>query len=182
MATEGSPQGKSSYVEGLYDQFRGPLLAFFMKRLGNRAEAEDFVQETFKRLLLATNLDQSADPGGYIFRIAANLLIDQNRQAARRRHLPISELEPGFLETLTREIVEDREPERVLIGRQSLAEAYGLLDELGERAKNIFYLHRLEGMKHKEIAALYSISVSTVEKEIIRAMVKLATRFGQETK
>lgn len=180
MNDSGQPSS-SAYFVGLYEQFRSPLFSFFLKRVGNRSEAEDLVQETFKKLLSASNMDQSLDPGGYVFRVAANLLVDRSRHSARRILLPMSHLEPGFLETLTREIVEDREPERVLIGRQSLAEVYRSLDELGERTKSIFFLHRLEGMKHKEIAALYGISTSTVEKEIIRAMAKLARKYGQGT-
>jgi DNA-directed RNA polymerase specialized sigma24 family protein len=48
------------------------------------------------------------------------------------------------------------------------------LDALGERVKNVFILFRLEGRKQKDIAALYGISVSTVEKHIMAATLHLA--------
>jgi RNA polymerase sigma-70 factor (ECF subfamily) len=52
------------------------------------------------------------------------------------------------------------------------------LDALDERTKNIFILFRLEGMRQKDIAAAYGISVSTVEKHVMAAVLHLAKRFG----
>ena len=181
MSASGNSDADAEFHRELYSQFRGPLIAFFMKRVTNRSEAEDLTQETFLRLINSATLDRSAPPSGYVFRIAANLLADRGRAAARRRYVSASTLDQGFLEALTREVVEDREPERVLIGRQSLSEVYRTLDELGERTKSIFILHRLEGMKQKEIAALYNVSVTTVEREILRAVLHIAKRFGPRT-
>ena len=70
--------------------------------------------------------------------------------------------------------MEDIDPERVLIAREDLTEVLAYLDELGERTKNIFILFRLEGMRQKEIAALYGIGLSTVEKHVMAAAIQLA--------
>ena len=40
----------------------------------------------------------------------------------------------------------------------------------------LFILHRLEGMKHAQIAELYGVSVSSVEKYIIKALALLTKR------
>ena len=77
--------------------------------------------------------------------------------------------------------VEGIEPERVLIGRESLSEALKCLNELGEQTKNIFILFRLEGMKQKEIAELYGLGISTVEKRVMLAMSHLVRRLGRPT-
>ena len=76
--------------------------------------------------------------------------------------------------------MEDIDPERVLIAREDLTEVMACLDELGERTKNIFILFRLEGMRQKEIAALYGIGLSTVEKHVMAATIRLARRFGSK--
>ena len=86
---------------------------------------------------------------------------------------------PG-VEKFEPRLVEDINPERVLIGRENLSEVLACLDELGERTKNIFILFRLEGMKQKEIAAHYGIGLSTVEKHVMAAAVRLAKRFGYQ--
>ena len=75
--------------------------------------------------------------------------------------------------------MEDINPERVLIAKENLVEVLACLDELGERTKNIFILFRLEGMKQKDIATLYGIGQSTVEKHVMRAVLHLARRCGR---
>ena len=50
-----------------------------------------------------------------------------------------------------------------------------------ERTRAIFLLRRLEGMKYLDIAARLNISVSTVEKDMQRAVAHLTTRLGDET-
>lgn len=52
------------------------------------------------------------------------------------------------------------------------------LEALGERTRDVFVLYRLEKMKHREIAALYGISVSSVEKYVARATERLSQVFG----
>jgi len=59
-----------------------------------------------------------------------------------------------------------------------LVEVLNCLDELGVRTKSIFILFRLEGMKQKDIAELYGIGLSTVEKHVMMAVMHLARRFG----
>jgi RNA polymerase sigma-70 factor (ECF subfamily) len=51
-----------------------------------------------------------------------------------------------------------------------------VLEELDERTRDAFILHRLEGMKHAEIARLLGVSVSSVEKYIIKALARLMMR------
>jgi RNA polymerase sigma factor (sigma-70 family) len=64
----------------------------------------------------------------------------------------------------------------VFDSRQSLNVVIAVLEELDERTRDAFILHRLEGMKHAEIAELLGVSVSSVEKYIIKALALLAKR------
>ena len=54
-----------------------------------------------------------------------------------------------------------------------------VLDELDERSRDAFILHRLEGMKHAQIAEFMGVSVSSVEKYIIKALSLLMKRSAQ---
>ncbi len=74
-------------------------------------------------------------------------------------------------------LVEDRNPERVLVGRQTVQDVLDALAELGERTRDVFILARLENMQHREIATIYGISVSAVEKMIMKGMAHLGARF-----
>lgn len=160
-------------------RFRRPLMSFFARRVRDRVEAEDLTQEVFVRLLGSASIAEVINADAFVFKVAANLLRDRGRKASRWR---FSDSVPADDETLihelTRDLVEDRGPERVLLGREQLVAALKALDELGERTKNMFILFRLEHMKHRDIAALYGVSESTVEKQVMKATLHLAWRCG----
>lgn len=158
-------------------RFRRPLMSYFLRRVSNRAEAEDLTQEVFVRLLGSDAFEEIDRADAFVFRIASNLLRDRSRGRRRWRWRGESSLDEGTIEEFVRELVEDRGPERVLVGKETLTEVMTALDELGERTRDIFLLFRLEAMKHQEIATLHGISPSTVEKHVMRAVQHLARRF-----
>jgi RNA polymerase sigma-70 factor (ECF subfamily) len=174
--------GHDELVARLDARFRGPLMVFFLRRRFSRAEAEDLTQEVFVRMLGQGDAPDSTDV--YIFQVAANLLRDRARRRLTRKaedHASLdapTELTAHGVENHPA-LVEDRSPERVLLAQESLAQAMRALGELGERTRHIYVLHRLEKMRHKEIAALLGLSVSAVEKHIIRAVAHLAERCGK---
>lgn len=160
-------------------RFRGPLMSFFLRRVRDRSEAEDLTQDVFARLLGAVERGRIEDSEAFVFRVASNLLADRARRHARRgASLPLdtAAADVAAVAELAREFVEERDPERVLLGRDSLRSVLDALAELGERTRDIYVLFRLENLKQRDIAALYGISVSTVEKEIMRATLHLAAR------
>ncbi|HMA48605.1 MAG TPA: sigma-70 family RNA polymerase sigma factor [Magnetospirillaceae bacterium] len=158
--------------------FRAPLLAYFSKRVRARNEAEDLTQEVFVRLLHHPDRHQGQSIEAYIFTIAGNLLRDRAKSvsAAHERLSYNVDLlaEAGYpLPAL----IEDRDPERVLVGRETVDDVLGALAELGERTRDVFILARLENLQHKEIAEMFGLSVSSVEKMIMKAMAHLGARF-----
>lgn len=161
-------------------RFHAPLVAFFLRRIKDRAEAEDLAQETLLRLVGADGLDTVEHPDAFVFKVAINLLRDCRRKELRRGvavFVPIDDALNGEIESA---LVEGLSPESVLLGRESLAEVLQSLQELGERTHDIFVLFRLENMKQRDIAALYGIGRSTVEKHVMRAALHLAKRYGQK--
>jgi RNA polymerase sigma-70 factor (ECF subfamily) len=148
-------------------------MAFFLRRVGDRAEAEDLTQEVFARLAAHGDAEmRHAD--AYVFQMAANLLRDRGRRRQIRRD--------GFEEiALAQERGADAPGgERRLTGRERLAEVAAALCELSERTRAIFLLSRLEGLRHREIADMFAISVSAVQKHIVKAAAHLALRIGEE--
>jgi RNA polymerase sigma-70 factor (ECF subfamily) len=157
-------------------RFRGPLMSFFLRRVRDRVEAQDLTQEVFVRIIGTTNHTRIEHADAFVFKVAANLLHDRSRREIRGWHKGRLPLDEALVEELARELVEDRDPERVLLGEDLLADALAALKELGERTSDIFILFRLENMKQKEIAALYGIAQSTVEKHVMKAVLHLARR------
>lgn len=176
MAVSGKEEAIPDLRKRLDARFHGPLMTFFMRRIKDHADAQDLVQETLLRVIGAQSLERVEHAESYVFKVATNLLRDHRRKALRfdpANCVPIDEVEAGELE---RQLVEDLSPEHVLLNRASLKEALEMLEELGERTRDIFILFRLENMKQKEIAAFYGIGQSTVEKHVMKAVLHLAAR------
>ena len=160
----------------LDQNFRGPLIAYFLKRIGDRSEAEDLAQEVFVRVLNQSGAVDPARAKAYVFTAAANLLRDRARRAVTRQakaHLRLDD--PASLENS--KLIEEINPERVLVGREILKAVLLALDGLSQRTRDVFVLYRIEKMKQHEIASLYGLSHSAVEKHLVKAMTYLTERF-----
>lgn len=168
-------------AQRLYADLRQPLLRFFMRRVGNSADAEDLTQEAFARLLRQSRDESVSDSRAFVFKIAINLLRDRGRRSATRYSATILDLSSAPIDELTLEFVEDRNPERVLLAKEDVGQLVRVLGELDERSRDIFILFRLEKMKQRDIAALYGISRSTVEKIIMRVTLHLSLRFERDS-
>jgi RNA polymerase sigma-70 factor (ECF subfamily) len=160
-------------------RFSGPLISFFLRRIKDRDQAEDLSQEVLLRVIRACDGDLIENPEGYVFTVAANLLKDHRRRILHNPTLRSQPIEQALADEFHRQLMEDRSPERVLLGEATLAEALQALNELTDLTRNVFILFRLENMKQKDIAALYGIGQSTVEKHVVRATLHLATRCGR---
>lgn len=144
-------------------------LKALLRRRGQTPEnAEDLVQEAFLRLheFLGTG-HEVQKPEAFLTRTAFNLAVDASRKEPRDRFapepvedLPLVDLDPT--------------PEERLATQQRLAQARDVLQRrVSARTREAFLLHRVEGLKHPEIAARMGISVSAVEKHIARAVLAL---------
>lgn len=159
---------------GLHDveQYRSSLHSYFVRRVRDRIEAEDLVQDVFVRLTRRGGLSDVANLSGYIFETAASVLQDRARRRIVRaadEHDPFDgECHAG----------EDFAPDRVLDGRERLRLVGIALLELPERTRHVFVLRRLEGMRYNDIAFRLGISISAVEKHMQRAVAHLTKRVG----
>jgi RNA polymerase sigma-70 factor (ECF subfamily) len=157
---------EQAFLRRLSEAYRGPLTAYFERRVYSRDEAEDLTQEVFLRLARRPEGTDIDNPEAFLFRAAVNLLRDRSRrQKTLQSHLGETELRADRFEALS--------PERVVGDRQALQAAMRRLAELDERSRDAFVLHRLEGWKHAEIARAFGVSVSSVEKYIIKALAHL---------
>lgn len=161
----------SSHLGKLFSTFRKirpRLEAVARKRTGSRETAEDLVQDTWLRLEAAT-LDAPVEhPGAYIGRIADRVVSDHQRKGHRRAGIDAE------LSELIWDDADEISPERVLIGRERLAAACRVLDELPEKTRRIFLMNRIEGIPHRRIADMLGISDDAVYYHIRRALERLA--------
>ncbi|MXP41456.1 sigma-70 family RNA polymerase sigma factor [Altererythrobacter soli] len=152
-------------------RLRPALLSFFMRRVGNRAEAEDLVQEVFVRIARsASTRMKSAD--AYIFQVAANLLRDRARREKVRADYHDEVRLAGDVD------VDPLDPYRITVAREELTVLISGIADLPEKTRRIFTLYRLENIDKRTIADCFSLSVRSVELHIQRALETLAERLG----
>ena len=161
-------------ARALSRRFRQALIAFFVRRMHNHAEAEDLTQEVLIRVMERGAAIDERGPDAYVFQVATNLLRDRSRRLKVR-----SAYRSGF-GVIDANRVEELDPDRVIQARHTLAIILGALNELPDRTRNIFILFRLENMKQREIAETLRLSVRTVEQHVIRASVHLRQRLESE--
>lgn len=157
----------------LVRRLRLPLLNFFARRSGSRTDAEEMVQDLFVRLLRRADLLTLDNVDGYVFEAAANIARDRGRYELSRgggRHVDIDTLS-----------AESEEPgaERIVAGRQRLTRMLAALDALPPRARTIVILRRFENLTYAQIAERLGISVSAVEKHMVRSMSALRQDLGK---
>lgn len=157
-------------------EMRPALVRYFRRKCGNPAEAEDLAQDVLLRVLSCAGWTSTEQARGYVFRAAVNRWRDRGRRVLVRG-LNVAWDEAGLAA-----VDEEYSPERVLIGEQELGRALSALEELSERTRDIFILVRLEQMKHAQIAGMFGISVSAVEKHLSNAHAHLARRMSRPVK
>jgi RNA polymerase sigma-70 factor (ECF subfamily) len=147
-----------------------PALRRQLRRMSLPAvEIDDVVAEALARAYVATDWERIEQGRSYLFTIARNLLTD----AARRKAVVSFDL-MADLEVLN---VADSSSsaEEVVTVRDELRRLQTIIDSLPPQCRRVFVLRRVQERSTQEIAAELSLSVSTVEKHLTKA-IALVTR------
>ena len=149
-------------TEALYQSHHSWLLGWLRRRAGCHDTASDLAQDVFVRLLGRSSIPPFKEPRAYLAKIAHGLLVDQRRRNA---------INQAWLDTLANTgIKEAPSPEEHEIIIDTLTRIDALLDGLKPRGREAFLMSRLEGMSYPAIAKALGVSLSTVEKDIAKAL------------
>lgn len=146
----------------------GPALFGFLLRNAGADEALDLMQEVFARAAGSKQRHSLTNPGGFLRRIAQNLLIDRARRARR---------EPAAPFPLDEECDAASPPEQELnIEAEDLLRLYeAAIDDMPPKTRRVFLMHRAEKISYREIHERLGISVATVEYHMMRALAHVAS-------
>lgn len=150
--------------EQLYDQTSGAVFGLAMSIVANKTDAEDVVQNTFISIYEKI---QSYEPQGkamaWIFTIARNhaYMILRNKQ--KHAHVDLDEVYDIKTDDT---VIEDAVKKDITTL---------LLEELHEDERQIVVMHAMSNVKHKDIAEIMGIPISTVLSKYRRSLQKLRT-------
>jgi RNA polymerase sigma-70 factor (ECF subfamily) len=164
------------YVSELYQEHSRSLFRHMMLSGSSAAEADDLIQEAFLRLCRHLGSGQQVDnPKSWLLRVLHNFRIDQVRKY--KRELTLEQPEFDFLVSQLHATGPDAEQQ--LIADEKLEHLQEAIAKLTPRQYQ-YLLLRADGLKLREIAELFRVTVQTVSESCARAMLELG-RLSDET-
>ena len=153
--------GDMQAFESLYYQTYQAVYGYLLSILKNQHNAEDILQDTYIKIRASAHLYRAqGKPLAWIFTIARNLAYMQLRREKQLSAYSYEDLQ----NQLDFSSIEDKETKLLLEAAFSI---------LTDEERQIIILHANTGMKHREIASLLSLPLSTVLSMYSRGMKKL---------
>lgn len=178
-------RGDTRAFEQLLAKHRKAVFNFCLKMLGDRAQAEDALQEVFLRIVRArAEWAHTAKVTTWMYTIARNHCLDGLRRASHRK---TASLDQPFHEgeeqgaTLGERIpdTEGLAPDRAAESRRLRAKLVAAIASLSEEQREVFVMREYAGMPFKEIAAVVGVSENTVKSRMRYALEKLKAYLAQ---
>ncbi len=155
--------------QDLYDTYSADIYRFALWLAGDSFEAEDITSETFIRAWARNGHIRTATLKAYLFTIARNVYLGQQRKKKRQVALRdvYADPAPG--------------PEQVVEAQQELQRVQRVLQTLSEIDRAAFVLRVQHELPYAEIARALGISLSAAKVKVHRVRKKLlATRVDKE--
>lgn len=162
-------QGDREAFAGLYALTRGAVYALALSLLRDAHEAQDVAQDVFVKVWeSAPAYRPQGSPMAWLLTVARNLARSRLRQSGRQ--IALDEEAWNAIPAAAPEV----SPE----DRQLLQ---GALARLGAEEREIVLLHAVTGLKHREIAVLLELPLSTVLSKYHRGLKKLRAQMKGES-
>ena len=131
----------------------------------NQSDAEDLVQETYRKALHSfASFKPTTNFRGWIFRILKNTFLSSRSGLERKMTVAMESEQDGS------ELAAEREtPETILIERSNRQLVQRAIDELPAHYREVLLLCEVEEMSYQQIAETLSIPIGTVMSRLARA-------------
>lgn len=144
--------GDTRALRPIFDRWKLPLLSYFYRSLGSRADAEDLVLQTLSAVHRHANRYRpEASFSAWLFAIARRELLHELR---RRRRRPLEPVAPADLECAAADLQAEQHAHAAEL-EEHLLEA---LQHLSERERSALLLCAAEDLSHREVAATLGVS------------------------
>ncbi len=155
--------GDKDALRTLYEHTKSAVFGFALSIVLNAQDAEDILQDTFISVYAnACNYKKLNRPLGWMLTIARNLALMKLRQ--RKRTADISQDEWSLY-------IAHAQP----LNSEDKLVLEAALKRISPEESQIVMLHAVTGFKHKEIAQVLDLPLSTVLSKYNRALKKLKT-------
>lgn len=145
----------------LYESYVSEVYQFSIWLSGDRFEAEDITSETFIRAWAHSNTIRTETLKAYLFAIARNVYLQQQRK--KKRQVVLNDIYPDPAP----------EPDKVIESQLELLRVQSVLQKLPEIDRTAFVLRVQHDLPCVEIARVLQLSLSATKVKIHRVRKKL---------
>lgn len=157
-------QDDQNAFDEMYERYFISLLNAAFKRLQSKDDALEIVQDLFVQLYFKRKqIEHTQNLGGYLQMMLRNKIIDRFReQLVRKKHIY------QFQQMKTE--ADPNAPEATMDVKMLEQKIHAVIEQLPDKCREVFLLSRFNNLSHQAIAEKLNISVSTVEKHIVKAL------------
>jgi RNA polymerase sigma-70 factor (ECF subfamily) len=150
----------------LFDHYYPRVFRYARGKLARDVDAEDVAAETFARILRGLDKFKWKGAGfeAWVFRIAANLVIDTHRRSGR---------ETSESETIDEEAPTAELPENLLLRAETVGGLRAMLDELAPDQREVLLLRFAADMDTTEVGQVMDRNPNAVRQLQFRALQRL---------
>ena len=155
------------HIESIWNEYYDQLLRFILKRVADKATAEDILQNVFIKILTNINsLKDSTKMKSWLFQITRNAIIDHYRKSKKseNNHLELSEEDDEISSDVMEEVESWVTP---------------FIHSLPQKYQEALILSEINGMPHKEMAIQLGISYTAAKTRVHRGRTMLKQKLTQ---
>ena len=159
----------------------GSLLGYLMRMCANREQAEDFFQETFKRVHEKADTLRKDRFKSWLFSIATRVAIDGLRRRSRLKLVSLNQqfdCNDGGREPLSEIAVADstHNPVEQAVKAEEARQVREAVASLPAKQRATLVLAYYQQLSYREVAEVLGCSIGTVKSQMFRALRTLAQR------
>lgn len=164
-------EGDEYAFELLFKEYYEQLTRFSWRYVKSKTVAEGLIQDVFSDIWENRDeLDLNGSIRPYLYKIVRNHSLNYiKHQEVQRKYDPI------WMDQKEVPMIEYRDEKREEQIRKAIERA---VEELPERSKMTYKLHRHDGLTYQEIAEVMDVSVKTVESQMTRTLKMLRERLA----
>ncbi len=173
--------GDEAAFEMIVRRYGDSLLGYLVKMTGNRDQAQDLFQETFRKVHEKAHTFRGDQFKSWLFTIATRVAIDSYRKNSRVRVMSLNQeicsdgVNCGELgETVA--ATDCEEPADEAIRGEQVMQVRNAIGRLPEKQRATLVLAYYQHLSYREVAEVMDCSIGTVKRQMYRALRSLKSK------
>jgi RNA polymerase sigma-70 factor (ECF subfamily) len=177
-------KGNPAAFGELVRRYGSSVLGYLIRMSGNRQQAEDLFQETFKRVHEKAHTFRGPQFKGWLFKIATHVALDGIRRGRRIKAISLNQqldCDDPNSEQLGNVALADNSynPSEQALKAEQIEQVRRAIQLLPERQRATLILAYYQQLSYPDVAEVLGCSVGTVKTQMFRALRTLADKLPE---